>query len=210
MSERTKVRVLFGATGLLALLVGGYFGFALRDGSPPETNVEINGVVLSAPRQLPHFELVDGNGSTFTSEDFRGSWSFVYFGYTYCPDVCPMSLVEMATLKKQVDSAGFDGAHRYFLMSVDPDRDTAARVGEYVEYFDAGFEGLTGKADQIDVFAQAAGIAYHVPEDRSDPNYLVGHSSIITLINPAGQVHAFFTSPLDGNTIADDFLKIVD
>ena len=203
-----RLRVLlFTVTGVVMLSVGAYFGFTARDaGQEP---VEINGVVLNVPRPLPDFQLIDGAGEVFSSESFPGVWSFVYFGYTYCPDVCPLSLVEMATVKRNIEMANRGVEHRYVLVSVDPDRDTPERMGEYVSYFDADFIGVTGDAEQIRKFATTAGIAYHVPEDRNDPDYLVGHSSVITLVDPEGRVAAYFTAPLDGGTIASDFLRLI-
>lgn len=171
---------------------------------------EISGFVVSEPRALPSFSLLDGKGQAFRSEDFAGAWSFVYFGYTYCPDVCPTSMVEMAGIARQLDTSGFDSEVNFYLVSVDPARDTPERVGEYAAYFNPRFRGLTGEKTEIDKLATAAGAIYEVPEAPEDDNYLVGHSSFITLLDPDGRVHAFFTMPLDGERIAKEFLEIVE
>jgi len=171
--------------------------------------LEISGFVIDEPRALPAFTLRDGDDQAFTDNDFQGAWSFIYFGYTSCPDICPMSMVEMSRIAAAVPSDTTSEAINYYLVSVDPERDTPQRVGEYAAYFNADFRGLTGETEEIDKFATAAGVIYELPEAPVDDNYLVGHSSFITLINPQGEIHAFFTADLDGERIADDFVKIL-
>jgi protein SCO1/2 len=168
------------------------------------------GYVLSTPRPLPAAELVDEHGARFTSADFAGHWSFLYFGYTYCPDVCPLTLVELANLKKLLAAEPLTPRAEYYLVSVDPKRDTPARLREYVAYFDAEFHGLTAPPDSLAALAQAAETLYDVPDDGDEgDNYLVSHSSNVVLLDPAGRVHAVFTPPQDPATLAADFTKVV-
>ena len=96
----------------------------------------------------------------------------------------------------------------YYLVSVDPARDTPERLREYVAYFDPTFRGVTGERDEINKLAGAASVIYVIPESAPGVPYLVGHSSTITLIDPGGNVHAIFTSPLVADGIAADFAKI--
>lgn len=167
---------------------------------------EIAGFVLGEPRALPAFTLIDGDGNPFRTEDFRNAWSFVYFGFTYCPDICPMSMAVLANVKRRLEERNIDD--HYYLVSVDPRRDTPDRMQEYVRYFDPDFRGLTGPADELGRFATAAGIVYEVPEQPQDENYSVGHSSTVTLINPDGNIQAFLTEPFDAEQIAADFVRI--
>ena len=208
MIENPLHRRLVAVAALI--LIGGIafsLGALVQNRTGP---VEIHGVLLNPPRDLPAFQLIDEAEQAFTQQDFRGAWSFIYFGYSFCPDVCPMSLAQMALIRKRLDAAGFDQPQGYYLVSVDPERDTPSRLREYVGYFDPSFKGLSGDPGEIDTFAKTAGIAYQLPADRSDPDYLVSHSSVIVLINPDGAIHAYFTSPLDGDVIAADFLRLVD
>lgn len=165
------------------------------------------GYVLDQPRPLPAFELVDERGESFTHLDFQGHWSLLYFGFTFCPDICPSALGVMAQVKRELDSVeGLDD--RYYLVSVDPDRDTPERLAEYVTYFDPAFRGVTGAFDQLDLVTRAAGAVYKVPEAPQSDDYLVAHSSTLTLIDPQGRIHAIFTSPFDPAAIARDFQRL--
>jgi protein SCO1/2 len=180
----------------------------LLDGRAPAP-LEIRGYVLATPRALPGVELVDEHGAPFRSADFAGHWSFLYFGYTYCPDVCPLTLVELAALRQQLAAASLEAPSEFFLVSVDPKRDTPARLREYVAYFDPELRGLTGPADELAALAQATETLYEVPDEGEGDNYLVSHSSNVVLLDPTGRVHAVFTPPHDPTTLATDFVKVV-
>jgi len=195
--------LVMALVGLIAFGAGIFLAFT----APTPVEPQSQGYVLDQPRVLPAFELVDEQGDRFTEEDFKGHWSLLYFGFTYCPDICPGSLVVMAQVKQAL--AGEDGMDdRYYLVSVDPDRDTPERIREYVTYFDPEFLGLTGEFQQLDVITQAAGAVYRVPEMTETEDYLVAHSSTLTLIDPQGRIHAIFTSPFNPEAIASDLQRI--
>lgn len=200
----TRRWILVG-TAVVAALVGGAVGRHYWQSDPPPT---IGGYVLAEPRPLPPVTLVDEQGRTFRPADFRGHWSFLYFGYTYCPDVCPLTLIELATLKKRLDEQLPDTPTAYYLVSVDPRRDTPARLHEYVAYFDPTFHGVTGPSDDLKALAQETGSLFLVPEGESE-DYLVTHSSNIALLDPEGRLAAVFTSPHAPGQLAADFGLIV-
>lgn len=201
MNARTATLVI---VALAAFGLGAWF--ALRP-APEPAEPAGGGYVLDAPRDLPAFTLVDDRGRPFTDADFEGHWSLLYFGFTYCPDICPSALSVMAQVKEELD--GEDGLDdRYFLVSVDPDRDTPERLAEYVKYFDPTFRGITGDFEQLDLLTTAAGAVYKVPEQPEDENYLVAHSSTLTLVDPEGRIHAIFTSPFDPAAIGADLARI--
>jgi protein SCO1/2 len=91
---------------------------------------------------------------------------------------------------------------------VDPQRDTPARLREYIAYFDPELRGLTGSAEALAALASATETLYDVPEDRNGDNYLVSHSSNVVLLDPNGRFHAVFTPPHDPATLAADFAKV--
>lgn len=178
--------------------------------SPPVLPVpKINGSVLPVPRALTPFTLVSSDGAPFSPKQFAGHWSFVYFGYTYCPDVCPLTLVELADVKKKLAKALPGLGEQYYFVSVDPARDTPKRMGEYVAYFDPTFHGLTGKGDQIAKFAHQLGAFYLKPSGQDEKSYVVSHSSTIAVLDPDGKFHAVFSSPHEAAQIVADFQKIV-
>ena len=197
-----RVLILLVAVAAFAL---GIF-LALGPGKP-EPAEPTGGYVLDEPRALPPFTLVDDAGASFTQDDFRGHWSMLYFGFTYCPDICPSSLSVMAQVKSALDERD-EVDDRYYLVSVDPDRDTPERLKEYVQYFDPEFRGLTGDFDQLDQVTRAAGAVYKVPDAPEDEDYLVAHSSTLTVIDPDGRLKAIFTSPFDPTEIAKVMRRI--
>ena len=153
--------------------------------------------------------LVHHGGQPFTRADFRGKWTFLYFGYTYCPDVCPLTLVELDRLQKRLAEQGADGDTAYVLVSVDPQRDTPERLREYVTYFNPKFQGATGPADELSRLAKPLYVIYQRGSDSGDAtNYTIDHSSTISLIDPTGRPRAIFTPPQNPERMAADFLKI--
>ena len=174
----------------------------------PNRAIDINGYVLTQPRALPAVELVDEHAERFQSADFAGHWSFLYFGYTYCPDVCPLTLVTLASLEGQLAAEQPAARIEYYLVSVDPQRDTPERLREYVAYFDSNFRGLSGSPSALAALTQATETLFDVPEDQDADDYLVSHSSNIVLLDPDGDVHAVFTPPHDPARLAADFTRV--
>jgi len=188
-----------------AAALGAATWFLLHARPPP---LELGGYVLASPRPLPAVELVDEQGAVFRSADFAGHWSFLYFGYTYCPDVCPLTLVTLAAVKQQLATDGAATHAEYYLVSVDPRRDTPARLREYVAYFDPQMHALTGSPAALAALAEAAETVFAVPADDAGEHYLVSHSSNVVLLDPNGRVQAVLTPPHDPARLAADFTKV--
>lgn len=156
------------------------------------------GTVIGQAQVGGPFELVDGDGRTVTDEDFRGEYMLVYFGYTYCPDVCP---TELQNMTRAMDLLG-DAAEevRPVFITVDPERDTPEVVGSYVENFHPRMVGLTGSPEQIDKAAKEYRVYYKKSESGSASEYLMDHTSIVYLMGPDGDFLRHFgygTSPED-------------
>jgi protein SCO1/2 len=200
---------LIVAAAIVAVAVG--IGVARRFAAPapPPTPPEIGGYVLPTPRELPAVALVDDGEQPFAPADFAGSWSFLYFGYTYCPDICPLTLVELASTKKALAEQLPDVPVAVFLVSVDPARDTPARLREYVRYFDPTFRGVTGNPDDLLQLATVTGSVFLIPPGQGPDNYLVSHSSNVTVLDPDGRLAAVITPPHEPAGIAGDFAKLV-
>ena len=168
--------------------------------------VELSGFAFPSPKKLADVSLVDHDNSTITADSFEGKWTFMYVGYTFCPDACPMTLTIMDQLHTTLaESNDLSNDIAMMLVSIDPDRDTPDRLKSYVSHFNDSFTGATGTAENLKTFAGQVSAVYSVPEDRSDPNYLVDHSSTIILIDPNAAVHAIFTPPQVAEKLAEDF-----
>lgn len=164
---------------------------------------------MPQPRALPEVALVDDGEKAFTAADFAGHWSFLYFGYTYCPDVCPLALVELATVKKTLAESHPDVPIAVYLVSVDPARDTPARLREYVNYFDPAFRGLTGDEAELLRFATATGSVFLIPPGQDSDSYLVSHSSNVVVLDSEGRMAAVITPPHEPAGIVRDFAAVL-
>ena len=137
------------------------------------------------------FELTDQRGERLRLSDLAGKAVLLSFGYTHCPDVCPATLSRMREVKSALpagDAARFTGV----FVSVDPARDTPQRLGRYVEFFDPGFIGLTGGEGELVEVAHRYGARFSIPEGQPADGYLVHHSTLGYLIDPAGRVRALY------------------
>jgi len=169
---------------------------------------QLSGFSFPEPETLIDVTLVDHNNKPFTEANFKGQWTFLYIGFTFCPDVCPAALTTLNRMHSLLAEEG--GAQpSTVLVSVDPDRDTPARLKDYVKYFNESFTGVTGTPAEIAKFAEQVSSVYVVPDNRDDPNYLVDHSSTIILINPNASVQAIFTPPQSAPVLAKDFRLLV-
>ena len=176
----------------------------------------IQGSILSPARKISIPALLKDNGKLFSSEDLMGHWSLLFFGYTHCPDICPVTMGVLAKAKKlaTADSQTFPNV---VFVSVDPERDEVEMLGEYVQYFDRDFTGVTGDKDLIKALTLQMSVVYmkmpgKMPADDNSSNngYLVDHSAALLLLNPEGKLVAFFNPPHDPKTIITDFQTVVN
>jgi protein SCO1 len=165
----------------------------LPDGCATRTSAAIGGP----------FDLIDQDGKPFSQENLKGRPALIYFGFTYCPDVCPTAL---QTMDRALTVAGPVGEKiQPVLISIDPERDTPASLKAYVESeaFPEGLIGLTGTAEQVRAAAQAYKVGYQKVENTgSAAGYLMDHSSIMYLIDSKGALATFFTDSSRPDDIA--------
>lgn len=153
------------------------------------------GMVLGGP-----FSLVDHTGRAVTEADFAGRFLLVYFGFTYCPDVCP---TELGTIAAALDALEEQGARvTPVLITVDPERDTPEALADYVSRFHPRMVGLTGTAQQIAAVARAYRVFYAKVNRPEMTQYLVDHSSFIYLVGPDARVRALFRPEMAPEAIA--------
>ena len=170
----------------------------------------IQGLILSPARKIAVPALTKDDGSTFTLDDLKGDWHLLFFGYTHCPDVCPVTMGVAAQAKK-IATANNHIFPQVVFISVDPERDKVEMLAEYVQYFDKDFIGVTGDSNLIKALTLQMSVAYMkmAPEEGSD-DYLVDHSSALLLLNPEGKLVAFLNPPHDPKTILEDFQTVVN
>jgi len=180
-----------------------------RDRSPAALPLE-HALLFSAPRALPAFELVDHTGGRFGPESLAGEWTLVFFGFTHCPDVCPSTLATLAAVRRELADLSPAARPAVVLVSVDPARDTPARLAEYVRFFDPEFTGVTGTPEAIEALTAALGVAVVRNPPDADGNYGVDHTASLFLINPSGSLAGVFSTPHTVDGVAHDYRLIVD
>lgn len=199
-------------TWLLAILVAGVALAAAIWWRQPTFHASpalLTGTLLEPRRELPDFTLIDQQGRDFAPANLRGAWSFLYFGYTNCPDACPATLSTLAALEKHLRAAGNKVLPKVIFVSVDAKRDTPAQLARYVPYFDPDFLGVTAR-DQptLQDLAEKLGVVVMLTA-KPDGSYNVDHSSAIFVVDPAGKLAAILSGPFTVNALQGDFQQIV-
>ena len=167
------------------------------------------GLYLIEPaRDLGSFSLIDSNEKEFLPQDFEGKWNVLFFGFTFCPDICPITMSMLSRIEKGLDNEDLDKI-RIFLVTVDPDRDSPDQLKVYLENFSENFIGLTGGLDQIYNFATRVNAPFSPISNSKDPHYTVDHTGSIILINPEGNYAGFFRAPHNQDDIRKAILDIV-
>jgi protein SCO1/2 len=178
--------------------------FAAEAPAPGPDPARLKSVRLISPaRVLPGYELTLSDGSALRPATLAGHWTVVFLGFTHCPDVCPTTLAELA--KAQKGWAGLPAAirPRLLFVSVDPERDSPARTGEYARFFHADTLAATGDPAAVAGFAQAMGLVYaKVPLDQGD--YTMDHSATLVVLDPQGRQAGLIRPPLRWQDIDRD------
>ena len=202
--------------GIVILILGIWLGSDyLSKPLPQKTDEFPTATVLQVPIPIFQISLTDHNQKRFTVRRFARNWTFMFFGYTHCPDVCPMALVDLNDIYHKLEEVGelvekkYKIGTQFVFVTVDPQRDTVEELKEYILFFNDNFIGLTAKPDMIAKLAHPLGIAYsRVRGEKIDDDYLVDHSASFLLIDPLGRMRATFPPPHNPEQIVTDFLNI--
>lgn len=197
-------RTAFVTIGIMAFALGLGAGYLWqRQAAVPLLE---RATLLTSPQALPEFKLQDQEGAPFTNERLKGRWTLAFFGYTHCPDVCPLTLRVFKGLYERLGETGYREDTQVLFVSVDPERDRPEQLKRYVQYFDPSFLGVTGSPQELSKLTQALGIYYELRGTGKD--YLVDHSAAVVLIDPEGRRHAVFSPPHEVPVLARDYLAI--
>lgn len=177
----------------------------LKDQAPRH---DLSATRFPVAREIQPFELIDHHSAAFDQAALQHHWSFVFFGYTYCPDVCPTTLSVLNGVAQRLQDV--DADVRFVMVTVDPERDTPERLAEYVTYFNGDFLGVTGSDEGLTQLTRQLGILYNRVEPEGDAaGYLMDHTAGVFLFDPDGRYHAVFTPPLSADRLAGDFRKML-
>lgn len=159
---------------------------------------------LDNPRSLVSFSL-ESEAGEFNNRSLMGRWTIVLFGFLHCPDICPTSLSQLATLSAILAEKSIDKKVAFVFVSVDPGRDSLVEVGQYVRHFDSSILGVTGSEEQLSQFAKDLGIQFKVSPD--DEDYTVAHSITFSIIDPEGVFRGRFRLGFDVSNLVKDFVS---
>ena len=205
-----KFSIMITTVALAAMLVGVWLAETYREHDSRAMLLPDQVITLfPEPKPLTAFTLTDHKNRVFDLASLKGKWSFLFFGFTHCPDVCPTTLAVLARARDNI-AKNLVGAEdiQFVFISVDPNRDTASKLGQYVDYFDTTFLGVTGNDAQIGNLAGQLGATYQVAITPGMENYPVYHTTAVFLVDPRARYHAVFTPPLDAEAISKRF-KVV-
>ncbi len=191
--------LIYGVAAVALIVAAGIAVLAVKviEGGPTET-----GGLMGQPSVGGPFELVDGDGRTVTPADFAGKYMVLYFGFTYCPDVCPTELIAIADALDLLTPEQRARIQPIFV-TVDPERDTPAVVKDYASNFHPQMIGLTGSPEQIREAAKAYRVYYAKQEADENGNYQMAHSSFIYVMGPDGRFLRHFSMGTSPEEIAE-------
>jgi protein SCO1/2 len=202
-----KFSLIAASVLVITFLAGGLLFLSSQgDDSIPRLIPDQAMTAFVAPKPLKEFSLVDQHNNPFDLKRLKGRWSFLFFGFTHCPDICPSTLASLSKLREQL-TKGVNGSKnvQFVFISVDPKRDTAVTLKQYTSYFDPSIIGVTGTEVELRNLTQQLGAQFEVEASQDSNNYQVYHTSTIFLINPQGQYAALLTPPFDISTISRRF-----
>lgn len=171
--------------------------------SQPEHKLVLQyATVLPAPRAVADFSLFNQHSTAFTNADLHGHWSILFSGFTYCPDICPLTLGQLQAAEQQMTGSK---QHQIIFVTVDPERDTPDSLKQYLHWFQPDWIGLTGEPAELSVLLDSLGLAQVRIPATTAGDYSIEHSTAIVLLNPQGQMAAYWKAPLDTGQLAADF-----
>jgi protein SCO1 len=202
---------VLACAAFIAIVLGALLHSVLREPLLDAQALQEHGTfLLPAPRELKPFRLTDHNNVQFDNASLTGHWSLVFFGFTACPDICPVTLSVLAQVEKKLADSGqkdlLEQLKVYFV-SVDPERDDAAALGRFISAFSPRFTGVTGSRDALAEFAAQLNAAFMKVPDASG-GYVIDHTGNIVVIDPQGRYVGFIKLPHDADNIVMAYRSI--
>lgn len=162
-------------------------------------------------REIPPFQLQQSDGTPLVPGELKGHWTLVFIGFTHCPDVCPLTLAQLAQAQKQWEALPESTRPRVLFVSVDPERDSPDRIGEYAHAFHRDTLAATGDIPSLEAFTRSLSLVFMKmePDDPALPqHYSVDHSASMAVLDPQARMAGVLQPPLDAQKIAADLLTL--
>ncbi len=188
----------------ISLLFGMVAVFTLLGPTKPYT---FQGSLIDPPVEAPKFELSDVNGQRFKLSELGGQVVIMFFGYTSCPDVCPVTLTDFLRIRSKLGNQAEKVS--FVFVTVDPERDTPERMNKYLTNFDPMIIGLTGERAELESVWSSYGVYEAKVDGGSESNYLVDHSSRIYVIDTDGNLRLTYLFGTENQAIIEDVRQLV-
>ena len=189
--------------GFLAIIAGLY---VYQHRSAVEAPADVPGLLWPNPIQITDFSLTDLNAQPFDLARVRGKWTMWYFGYTNCPDACPLAMTVMTGVDNSLREADADANDVQFaFVSLDPARDTLEHIGNYVRFFSPDFIAATGPEEDLPTIIRQFGVLRNLQTPDEDGNYFVDHTTALLLTDPQARFVGIFQQPHEVADITRQF-----
>lgn len=188
------LRIGVGGLLIVGLLLAGWQFFA--------GSYTFQGSLIDPPISAADFELIDQNGHPFRLSDQEGKVVLIFFGYTNCPDVCPITLTDFKRIKAELGDQAEE--IRFLFITVDPERDTVERIQNYLPSYDPAFIGLTGEREKLEMTWKSYGVYQAKQETGSAAGYLVDHTSRIYVVDKNGNWRLTYPFEMDRQAVIAD------
>jgi protein SCO1 len=211
--KRNKINItVIALLAFVALIVGLFVSQHIHVRKKIDRNA-FHGTLLENPRAINQFKLTGIDDKPFTNDNLKGKWTMIFFGFTNCGYLCPTTMAELGKMYRLLEDKNIKRLPQVVMVSIDPQRDSITKLGQYVKAFDSHFLGARGSQDSIDVMTKEMGIVHMKVLSKTSPeaskNYDIEHSGTVMLFNPEGQLSAFFSMPHDAQSIATDYAMLV-
>ena len=192
-------RTLLGIAGFIALVLGLVFStYTFREVSLSQEEAAALGYIqFEQARPVVGLTMINQDGALVGESAFLGRWNLLYFGFTYCPDICPTTL---AVINQAIE--GIENAPAVHLVTVDPERDTPDQLRRYLAAFNPNFQGMTSTHEATVHFAQQVNVAFGKIPDKEPGSYTMDHTGSIVVINPQGEYQGFIKAPHNAQDLA--------
>jgi protein SCO1 len=191
----------------IVIVVGGFVYTMVKPRALSDSALRANNALMfESVRDIGEFSLIDDNNKPFTPADLRGKWSLLFFGFTFCPDICPTTMAQLNQFYDKLEPK-YAQDTQIIMVSVDPARDDITKLHEYVRYFNPNFRGVTGEFLTLQKFATTLSIPFSKVPGGGD-NYQIEHSGNIAIIDPQGHYIGLLKAPHELSKLQTNYRSI--
>jgi len=196
--------------GLLALVIGLMVAKTQQSSQGSDAIKLTSGTALNPGKVIQPFDLLDHHGEVFDLDRLKGKWTVLFFGFTNCPDICPVTMHFLKSVKKHLVEKEAWGNVQVGFFTVDPARDTVEQLSNYVPHFDPEFIGITGSVKGVEQFAKQMSMPFQLEEKNERGHYNVAHSASLLLISPDAELRGIISAPHQLQPIVTDMLSLTN